>query len=305
MQSTSNFKKVLIFCEYSKKIGGGHFARSKRLYNYLKNKYDCKLYININNLRFNKLIETKENKIIFYDYKSYKKFKTIHNKHNFFIFFDNNKKILKNSLNINPLTLNKKKYSGPNWFLYPREFTKNKRKIIIKKHVSIFIVQGLTDANNNLNKITKYFLTHPQFHTFKIYVKTPHKNYLEKNLKNYKNIYEVSKIPNMFNFLNKIHLAISSIGNTAFELAFLNIPTIFVSDEKIEIKRGKIFEKKKIGKFFYSKERRNILDEMNKILKNKNYKKQIINIQKQIFNKKTLNNYDKLIRKIVYEKNKL
>ena len=64
-------------------------------------------------------------------------------------------------------------------------------------------------------------------------------------------------------------------------------------------------KKKKIGKFFYSKERRNILDEMNKILKNKNYKKQIINIQKQIFNKKTLNNYDKLIRKIVYEKNKL
>ena len=83
MQSTSKFKKVLIFCEYSKKIGGGHFARSKRLYNYLKNRYDCKLYININNFKFNKLIETKENKIIFYDYKSYKKFKTIHNKHNF------------------------------------------------------------------------------------------------------------------------------------------------------------------------------------------------------------------------------
>ena len=38
--------KIIIFSEFSKKIGGGHYERSKRLKNELKKKFRTFLYIN-------------------------------------------------------------------------------------------------------------------------------------------------------------------------------------------------------------------------------------------------------------------
>ena len=37
---------VVIFTEFSKKIGLGHYIRSQRLFNYLKKNYLVKLYVN-------------------------------------------------------------------------------------------------------------------------------------------------------------------------------------------------------------------------------------------------------------------
>ena len=127
MQNTSEFKKIFFFCEYSKKIGGGHLIRSNRLYLHFKNKYNCKFYKNCNRTKFTKLTNNKEKKIIFCDFKNYNNFKRFCNKYNFYIFLDNKKRILRNSLNINPLILNKGKYNGPNWFIYPKNFKKKKQ----------------------------------------------------------------------------------------------------------------------------------------------------------------------------------
>jgi len=37
---------IVIFTEFSKKIGLGHYVRSQRLFNYLKKNYLVKLYVN-------------------------------------------------------------------------------------------------------------------------------------------------------------------------------------------------------------------------------------------------------------------
>ena len=39
-------KKLLFFTEYSKKIGKGHFYRTKQVFNKVSNKNNCKLFIN-------------------------------------------------------------------------------------------------------------------------------------------------------------------------------------------------------------------------------------------------------------------
>ena len=181
----------------------------------------------------------------------------------FYLNFDTNIKFVTNSININPLSLKSDQYSGPKWFIYPNSF---KKKIIKNKNVkNIFICQGLTDANNNIKKILKLILNFSIKHNLNLYVKVPYKNYLDKKLVKYKNIIEVTNIPNMFNLLSKIDIAISSTGNFSYELGFLKIPCIYFSDNLNEIKRGEIYQKN-IGKIFTSKNKSKIIKELNKLL---------------------------------------
>ena len=67
-------KNILIFTEYSKKIGMGHFIRSERLYSSLKKKYNCKFYVNKNKKFIKKLLKNKKNfSLVIYDFKNYEK----------------------------------------------------------------------------------------------------------------------------------------------------------------------------------------------------------------------------------------
>ena len=62
MQNTIKYKKIIFFCEKSKKIGGGHFIRSKRLAEEFS-KRNINTYIVIDNkykrIRLNKFLNIK------------------------------------------------------------------------------------------------------------------------------------------------------------------------------------------------------------------------------------------------------
>ena len=90
-------RDILIFCEISKKIGGGHYIRSERLYDHLKKKYKCKFFVNKKKLEIKNIIKDNKNSIVVFDFKKYSK--------NYYLNFDNNKKFVSNSININPLSL--------------------------------------------------------------------------------------------------------------------------------------------------------------------------------------------------------
>ncbi len=300
MQKIIKFKNILIFCQISKRIGGGHLIRSKRLYHYLKKKYSCKFFLNKKLNQIKKIIYRNENSIIIFDFKKYSKNLYQQGSKNFYLNFDTNIRFVTNSININPLSLGSDRYSGPKWFIYPNSF---KKKIIKNKNVkNIFICQGLTDANNNIKKILKLVLNLSIKYNLNLYVKVPYKNYLDKKLVKYKNIIEVTNIPNMFNLLSKIDIAISSTGNFSYELGFLKIPCIYFSDNLNEIKRGKIYQKKNIGKIFTSKNKSKIIKELNKLLINKKYYFNLMKKQNKIFNYNAISNYENLIKKILHEK---
>lgn len=53
---------VVIFTEYSKKIGLGHYIRSQRLFNYLKKNYLVKLYVNKKKSFINQIIQCNKKK---------------------------------------------------------------------------------------------------------------------------------------------------------------------------------------------------------------------------------------------------
>ena len=55
-------KKILIIFEKNKKVGNGHYVRSKRLHNFLKLHYQSKI---INNRDFNKIGYLNYNILIF------------------------------------------------------------------------------------------------------------------------------------------------------------------------------------------------------------------------------------------------
>ena len=234
------------------KKGGGHFIRIKRLMDVIKGGYKKFLYINLPEKKIKDLIKKNKNSIIVFDFKTYKSNIFIKKLNNFYVTFDNERKYSQNSININPLNFDNKKFSGPNWFLYPKNFKKKLRKKN-KKVKNLFICQGFTDAHNNLNKLVTFITKSILIKKTKIFVKVPHKNYLNKfHLKN-KNIVEIGKIRDLSKFLKKIDIAVTSTGNFSYELGYLQIPCIYVSDEPKEIKRGLIYQKKRLGKYFHQK----------------------------------------------------
>tara|TARA_Y100000590_G_scaffold450482_1_gene590220 strand:+ start:860 stop:1765 length:906 start_codon:yes stop_codon:yes gene_type:complete len=300
MQNTIKYKKIIFFCEKSKKIGGGHFIRSKRLFLLLRYHYKCTFYLNKTNLQIKNILKKNKKSIVIFDLKKFYKNIFINNFKNYYIAFDNKKKFCKNLININPLEFNNNKFSGPKWFLYPKKFKlKNTKR---KKIKNLLICQGLTDANNNLNKIVKIASSFSKEKKIKIFVKVPKKNYIKKNMSNLNNIVEIPKINNLSKFLSKIDFAITSTGNFSYELGHLKIPCIYVSDEPNEIKRGKIYRKKKIGKIFTSNEQIKIVKELYKIFNNKNYYQFLIKRLGMYFKYDSEKNYKKLFNKILNEK---
>ena len=148
----------------SKKVGNGHYVRSKRLFNFLiKKKFNVKFYFNKSNSKINNIIKKEKNKIyLVIDFKNYKKLNLKKNTKILKIISLENlkKKSFFKEKRIYPLDIQHKKNSGPKFYFYPKDFAKIDKKNIFKKwqkpkKIKILIIQGGTDANNNLNKIVK------------------------------------------------------------------------------------------------------------------------------------------------------
>ena len=90
-------KKILIFSEYSKKIGHGHLIRSKRIYDKLKKNYNVELLINKKLKFIKKKVNSENDQLIIVDFKNYPTNISNFNKKNFYFFFET-KKILEKIL---------------------------------------------------------------------------------------------------------------------------------------------------------------------------------------------------------------
>ena len=289
-------KNILIFTEHSKKRGIGHLIRSERLYRNLRKSYNCKFFINKSDNFIKKTLKNIKNfNLVILDFKTYKKKYFLNKKNLFFIIFDQSRIKSKNLISINPLVLNTKKYNGTKWFVYPDNFFKKKRSKIYKKKMNLFISQGGTDSDNNLKKILKK-INYCSNKISKVYIKIPKKNYLNKI--NNKKIVKLSSIKNLFNLLNKVDLAISGCGNFSYEINFFKIPTVYVSDVKDEILRGKRLENLKLGKFYRMRNLDNAFKELYKLMNDKNYYKKMVQFKQNFFAYNGLLNIKSLIKTI-------
>lgn len=292
-------KKIVIFTHYSKKIGYGHFYRSNLIKEKLSSKFNCVLKINKSIDYINIFIKKNKVNLIIFDLKYYSK-KLFQNK-NRYIAFDNEKKFDKNLININPLTLRNKRYYGPPWFPYPDDFFLKKKINNKKNYYNLLIVQGASDAFDNIKKILKCikYLDNKKIRICKI--KIPYKLKIKIKSKIINNI-KINKIPKKkyaSSIFNNIDLAITGCGNFSYECSFFGIPSVFVSSEKEEIKRGKIFQKKGYGKFFNPTKYKEIAKELNNLANNYNYFKKIKEKKIKTFKKNGLKNITKLIERIV------
>lgn len=292
--------KILIFTRFSKKNGIGHLIRSQRLFNLLKKKFNCRFYINKNNVFISNKLNQLENKtLIILDFKIYQK-KLILNKNNlFYILFDQNKIKKRNLISINPLNLNTDSFfNGPRWFIFPKNFLRAKKEKTFKKKFKIFISQGGTDSNNNLKKIIRSLNINDE-KIDKVFVKIPKKNYVKIK---HKKISYYYKLNNLFNVLNKTDIAISGCGNFSYEINFFKIPTIYISNEAKEIVRGKKYKTKGIGKFYRIKQLNKALEELKFLMNNKKYYNNMVNKRKNMFKKDRLKSIDNLVSAI-FKKN--
>jgi|TARA_B110000211_G_scaffold54345_1_gene60239 spore coat polysaccharide biosynthesis predicted glycosyltransferase SpsG len=290
---TKSRKKILLFTEFSKKIGKGHYYRSLQIKKKLSRKYKCEIEFNKSRDYIYFKIKKKKPALVIFDFKNYN-----HNlfKHNTkYIAFDNNVKYHKNLINLNPLTLAKKPYSGPDWYPYPDEFLKEKNKKVRENNFSLLITQGATDAFNNLNKILKCldYLDYKKIRT--CIIKIPEGTNLNIKNKNNIEIKKIRTIKKISNIFKNIDLAITGCGNFALEISFFGIPSVYVSSEKTEIKRGKLLQKNNLGKFYTPNNFKNIANELNRLVNNNNYYNKIVQKKLKIFRKKGLSNILKLV----------
>ncbi len=82
-------------------------------------------------------------------------------------------------------------------------------------------------------------------------------------------------------------------------MSFFGIPSVFVSSEREEIKRGKILQKNGHGKFFNPTNVEGIAKELNKLANNYNYYQKIKKKKIKVFKKNGLKNILKLIDRFV------
>ena len=287
-------KQVKIFCEKSKSKGNGHYVRSKRLNNFLKkNRIKSKIYCNKTNNQINKIIYNCKNSFyLILDFKEYKKIKLKKdNKILKTIVFENvNKKKFFKNVNVFPLDIQFNKNSGSAFYQFPKDICSKKNihkfRKFKKKIIKILVIQGGTDANNNLNKIIRVLNKNDLKFNYELIVKTNNKKSIYKNNYNSKKVKIIGKVKNMSQVYNKIDIAVSSCGGLAFELGFLGIPTIHFSSEPREIIRAKLLEKRGLGVFCSKENIKKLINEINRIYVDDVYRKRLISSRLLFFRKK-------------------
>lgn len=287
-------KQIKIFCEKSKSKGNGHYVRSKRLNNFLKkNKLKSKIYCNKTNNQINEIIRNcKSSFNLILDFKDYRKLKLEKdNKILKTIVFENVKKRkFFNNVNVFPLDIQFTKNSGSAFYQFPKDIYSKKNIYKFhqfkKKIIKILVIQGGTDANNNLNKIIRVLKKNDFKFNYELIVKTNNKKSIYKNNYNSKKVRIIGKVKNMSKVYNKVDIAVSSCGGLAFELGYLGIPTIHVTSEPREIIRAKLLEKKELGVFCSTENIKKLINEINRIYIDDVYRKRLISSRLLFFRKK-------------------
>lgn len=270
-------KKIAIIYEKSNKIGHGHYFRSKRLFNLIRNKFNTKLF-RVKSAKELKIIQKKKFDLFILDLKKYHNI----NYRNKNLLIESTLKKFKDLKSINPLDLNLQN-SGPEYYVYPK-LSQKKYSFKKKKIYNILIIQGGNDSNKQIKKLIKFIELHKNkiLFRFRLIVKTLKRLRIITNL----DVNQIFFLKNANQIYKNIDFAISSVGNTAFELGFIGIPTIHYTTEKREIFRAKILEKKKLGIFVTRKNKHLIVNELNKIYSNTDYRKKKINKRIKFFRKK-------------------
>jgi spore coat polysaccharide biosynthesis predicted glycosyltransferase SpsG len=270
-------KKILIIFEKSKKIGMGHYYRSLRLKGLLKDTFIVK----IKELKKKKQLKNylKNYDLFILDLKSY----PILKKKEKIIIFENLENNNKKIVSINPLDIDMKN-SGPKFFLFPKNLDKIKYNFNKNYEINILLIQGGGDSNSQLSKIVNFLIKNKRKIKYEFKIIT--KKLDNKNLSNNKNIKIINYCKDVSKIYKGIHIAISSVGNTSFELGKIGIPTIHYTVEKREINRAKIFQNKKLGIYVNKNNMYSIINELNKIYFNDNYRKKLIETRKKYFQKK-------------------
>ena len=198
------------------------------------------------------------------------------------------------------MTLSNNYFCGPNWYPYPPDFFLKKKKKK-KFFYTLLISQGATDAHDNLKKLIKSIAYVDTKKITKCIIKTPKKLNLNSKHQNNIIVKQFVNIDKISNVLKNIDLAITGCGNLSFELSFFGIPCVFVSSEKNEIKRGKLLQKKGLGKFYSPNKIKDISIELNKLANNYNYYQNLMKKKLKIFKKDGLKNIIQLIEKHIHE----
>jgi spore coat polysaccharide biosynthesis predicted glycosyltransferase SpsG len=293
--------KIIIFTEFSKNVGLGHYVRSKRLYNYLKDKFQISFYFNKNKIFINKFIQNVKSKTIFiFDFKNYKTHQYKINNQSFHLYFDRKIKKRKNCLSINPLCPSQSYFSGPKWFFYPSNFFKFRKVKKNNKIKKILICQGGTDANNNIVKLIKIIKNEINNIKFELNILAPKFYKISKFLKKKYSIKIYSNIKNFSHFINKFDHIVTACGNISYEINFFGLSCTYVSSEPREIKLAKYLEKNKFGRYFKISEKNQIINDVYSHLKVEQLKKRYINKIKY-FRHNGLDNILKLILRIKNE----
>ena len=273
-------KKIAILFEKSNKIGSSHYFRSLRLKNLLKDKFKVTLF-HIKNKKNIATIIKKNYDLNILDLKTYCKINTTKK----IIIFENLGKPIPNTTSINPLDLNLEN-SGPEFFIFPKNIEKIKfpaNYSSLDQKITILIIQGANDSNDQLKKLLNYIDTNKKKikFNFKLIIKLLKK----KKIKNIKNSLQINNIKDITKIFKQTDIAISSVGNTSYELGYIGIPTIHYTIEKREKIRAVQLERLKLGKFI-KKDMSIIINELNKIYYNDKYRKKLIQRRKFFFRKK-------------------
>ena len=291
-------KKIIIFSEYSKKIGHGHLIRSTRIFDILKKSFNVVLFVNKDVQFIKKKIISDNSQLIIFDFKYYPINFSKFNKKIFYFFFETKKNFGTNSLSIDALDLSGRSFTGPKWYPYPKTFF-SKNIEIKKKQQNILITQGFTDAHNNLIKICTALLPLKKKFKFNLFIKTNNKIKLPEKFLIINNIKEINFKKDISKVYKKIDMAITGVGNTCFELNFFNIKCIYVSSEKREIKRAKLLEKKNFGHFCNITKNKEFIKKFTMIFN----KKKVLKKQDSFFRHNGMQNIINLIKKYENYKN--
>ena len=144
----------------------------------------------------------------------------------------------------------KNSFSGFEYSILKKEFSKGKKFTPKKSVKSILILQGGSDTYCFIPKII--LALNRINSSFKITVVTGASfecgTTLKKILlKNTKQIQILHNISNMYDVMKNHDLAVTAAGNTLLELACIGVPSVIVCGERFEIETAKIMEKNHFG----------------------------------------------------------
>ncbi|WP_440926871.1 glycosyltransferase, partial [Candidatus Pelagibacter sp.] len=114
------------------------------------------------------------------------------------------------------------------------------------------------------------------------------KNFINNKIENKKNLKILKFNKDVTKLYKNIQIAISSVGNTSFELGRIGIPSIHYTLEKREIKRAKNLNNLNLGIYVNKDNMIAIINELNKIYFNDNYRNKLVENRKRYFKKKNI-----------------